>query len=188
HAERYPDFGTVWYWLAKYGRKAYPASFWEPGQPGYRDFVSLASLVLFALGSAAILLHGWGRRREPEGYPVAAAGLGILCLFLLTSKVHSPQYALWVAPLLAWLAIPWPLVIAYLAADVGVFVSGFYYFTVMDEPSPGWYGAFEAAVWVRAAALAGLLWASLRAARTTPAGLPARPAPPGAVEISSQPA
>ncbi|MDQ4149220.1 MAG: glycosyltransferase 87 family protein, partial [Actinomycetota bacterium] len=42
HAERYPDFGTVWYWLAKYGRKAYPASFWEPGQPGYRDFVSLA--------------------------------------------------------------------------------------------------------------------------------------------------
>ena len=168
HADRYPDFGTVWYWVGRYGQKVHPASFWEPGQRGYRDFVDVSSLALFTLGSGLLLLHGWRRRLEPRGYPDAAVGLGIVCLFLLTSKVHSPQYALWVVPFLAMLSVPWWLVIAYLATDLGVYVSGFYYFTVMDQPSPAWQGAFQALVWARAGALGGILWSSLMATRLFP--------------------
>lgn len=168
HADRYPDFGTAWYWIAKYGRAVHPASFWNPGQPGYRDFVSLASLALFVVGSAALLRRGWARRLEPQGYPVAAVGLGILCVFLLTSKVHSPQYALWIVPFLALLNIPWSLALGYLAADLLVFVSGFYYFTVMTQSAPAWQGVFEASVWARVVALAALAWASIRATRLEP--------------------
>jgi uncharacterized membrane protein len=189
HADRYPDFGSLWYWFGQFGKKLYPASFWEPGQHGYRNFVNLASLALFALGSLALLLRGWRRRLEPRGYPVAAVGFGIVCLFLLTSKVHSPQYALWVVPFLAMLNVPWPLVIGYLATDLGVFISGFYFFTVMDEPSPAWHGILGVFVWARAAALGGLLWSSLRATRLEPE-LPARPPEEGRaalLEISSRP-
>ncbi len=168
HADRYPDFGTVWYWVGRYGKKVHPASFWEPGQRGYRDFVDVSSLALFTVGSGMLLMRGWRRRLEPRGYPDAAVGLGIVCLFLLASKVHSPQYALWVVPLLTMLNVPWWLVIGYLATDLGVYVSGFYYFTVMDQPSPAWQGAFEAFVWARAATLGGVLWTSLRATRLTP--------------------
>jgi uncharacterized membrane protein len=186
HADRYPDFGTVWYWLGMYGKKLHPAPFWEPGQHGYRDLVGLSGLVLFTVGSGALLIRGWRRRVEPQGYPVAAVGLGIVCLFLLVSKVHSPQYALWVVPLLAMLNVPWWLVIGYMATDLGVYVSGFYYFTVMDQPAPGWQGAFEGFVWARAVVLAGVVWSSLRATRMTPTMRGRRPEElePSLVEVS----
>jgi uncharacterized membrane protein len=183
HAKRYPDFGTVWYWLAKYGRHFHPAAFWDPGQTGYRNFVSLVSLAMFGLGSLWLLWLQW-RRRTPEGYPVVAAGLGIVCLFLLTSKVHSPQYALWVVPLLVMLDTPWRFVFAYLAADLALFISGFYWFTVMDTPSPAWLGIFEATVWARAAALAALVLASLKANRLLPAPAEPEPSPQPAQEGS----
>ena len=72
-----------------------------------------------------MLLVGW-RRKEIEGeFPLISVSLGILAIFLLVSKVHSPQYALWLVPLLAMLNIPWRYVLFYFVADLGVFVSGF---------------------------------------------------------------
>lgn len=177
HADRYPDYWTVWYWIAKYGRKLNPGSWWEAGFPGYRNFVNLAGLVLFAVGSLWLLWLGWRRRPphavdgipDPEGgYPATAVGMGIIALFLLTSKVYSPQYALWMAPFLVMLDIPWRAVLAYLAAEVAVLVSGFYWFTVIDQPAPAWKGALEAAVWVRALTLVVLIACSLRARRLVP--------------------
>lgn len=187
HADRYPDFGTAWYWLARHGRVLLPAvggnacelpgrgCWWDPGSDGYRDFVSTVSFLLFAGGSAWLLWRGW-RRRE-DGYPVVPVGLGIVALFLLTSKVHSPQYALWLAPLLAMSDVPWRRVVLYLAGDLGVFVSGFYYFTVMDQADPGWQGVFEVAVLVRTLALGLILASSLGAQRLMPKATEALPAP-----------
>lgn len=191
HADRYPDYWTVWYWIARYGRVFRPGAFWEVGAIGYRDFVNLASLALFAFGSLWLLWKGWKRRgvEGAETYPVAAACLGILALFLLTSKVYSPQYALWVVPLLALLNIPWRLVFAYMASEVAVLVSGFFWFTVIDRPAPAWQGALEAAVWVRALVLLLLVRFSLRAVRARPDPEPAEaPADPGSAEpkISSR--
>lgn len=169
HADRYPDYWTVWYWIAKYGRKINPGTWWDVGFTGYRDFVYVASFLLFALGAAWLLWRGWRRRTEPQGYPVGAVGLGVVALFLLTSKVYSPQYALWAAPLLTMLTVPWRYVIAYLGAEVAVLVAGFNWFTVIDQPDPAWLGALEAFVWFRALTLVLLLGSCLRATRLYPA-------------------
>lgn len=174
HARRYPDFGTVWFWIAHHGRVLVPGVGWDPGQTGYRDFVSVASFLLFGAGALFFLYKGWQRRGEPRGYPVLAVSMGIIAAFLLTSKVNSPQYTLWLVPFMVMLDVPWRRVALYLAADLAVYVSGFYYFTVMNDPAPAWFGVFEAAVLMRAAAVVWLgLWA-LRARRVLPA-----PAPPG---------
>ncbi|MGH2704326.1 MAG: glycosyltransferase 87 family protein [Actinomycetota bacterium] len=176
HAERYPDFGSVWFWVAHHARRLVPATFWDVGQPGYRDFVGVASLILFIAGSAWFLATGWRRRNEPQGYPVAAVGLGVLVTFLLVSKVHSPQYALWIAPLLAMLEVPWRRLLAYLAADVAVYISGFYWFTVFSAPAPAWKGIFEVTVLVRAVTLVGLAMSAMTAVRVRPAEVTAAPA------------
>lgn len=168
HARRYPDFGTVWYWAAHHGRRLLPSGWWDPGADGYRDFVSVVSLLLFAGGSLWFLRRGWARRGEAGGYPVAATGLGILSAFLLVSKVHSPQYALWIVPMLALLDVPAWLVAAYLAADLAVHVAIFQWFVVFSEPAPAWKGLSEVAVLGRAAALWGLVWWAARARRLRP--------------------
>jgi uncharacterized membrane protein len=174
HARRYPDFGTVWYWLARHGRRLVLSPGWDPmagdAAGWYLRLVSVASLLLFAAGSLWFLRHGWRRAAREGAYPTAAVGLGIVALFLLVSKVHSPQYSLWVIPLVALLDVPWRYVVFYLAADVAVFVSGFYYFTVMTIPAPGWQGIFELAVLSRAAALGFLVWYATRAVRLYPRG------------------
>lgn len=168
HADRYPDFWTVWYWVAKYGSYLHPASWWGVGATGYRDFVSAASFVLFAALTVWVLWRGWRRRAEPGGYPVAAAGMGVVVAFLLSSKVYSPQYALWVVPFLVMLAVPWRVVGAYVFAEAAVLIAGFRWFTVFDEPAPVWQGVLEAAVWFRAATLVVLLVVSLRVVRLEP--------------------
>jgi hypothetical protein len=132
--------------------------------------VSLASFVLFGLATLFVLWRGWARRTEPLGYPVVAVGLGVVVAFLLTSKVYSPQYALWSVPMLAMLDIRYRYVFAYFAAELAVLVSGFRWFTVFDEPDPGWKGVLEAAVWLRAAVLLVLFWQAARALRLLPAG------------------
>jgi uncharacterized membrane protein len=162
HSRRYPDFGTVWHWIGHHGSRLFPG--WSPGATGYRDFVSIASLILFAGGATVFLVNAWRRRSEAGSIP-AATGLGILCVFLLVSKVHSPQYALWIVPFLVMLNVPRSILFSYLAADLTVYVSGFYWFTVFDAPAPGWKGIFEFAVLARAAAIGALAWWATKARR-----------------------
>lgn len=166
HGRRYPDFGTIWFWIAHHGRRLAPSSWWD--SDGYRDLVTMGGLLMFGAATVFFIVRGWNRRKEPDGYPVAATGLGILAAFLLVSKVHSPQYALWVVPFLVLLNVPLWLVAGYLVADIALFTSGFYWFTVLDAPAPAWRGVFEASTFVRAAALGGLAWWAGRAHRLLP--------------------
>jgi hypothetical protein len=128
--------------------------------------VSRLGLVLFAAGTGWFLWRGWTRRTEPQGYPVTAVSLGIIAVFLLVSKVHSPQYALWVVPFLVLLDVPWWLVLAYLIGDALVFLTGFVWVSAFDRPFP--LQLFEGAVFVRAGALGGLAWWAARAKRVRP--------------------
>jgi hypothetical protein len=97
-------------------------------------------------------------------------GLGVVVAFLITSKVYSPQYALWSVPMLAMLDVRHRYVFAYFGAELAVLVSGFRWFIVFNEPDPGWKGVLEAAVWFRAAVLVVLFWQAARALRLLPAG------------------
>lgn len=116
-------------------------------------------------GGAFVVLAvvAWTARRirDPE-FPRWTFGLPLLALFLLTSKVYSPQYSLWLLP---WFALvlpsPW-LFGAFSLADVAVFVTRFSYFGVLEEQrgNPAFdgfdgasLGMFQVALVLRAAVL-----------------------------------
>ncbi|MFN2525007.1 MAG: hypothetical protein ABR505_01905, partial [Actinomycetota bacterium] len=171
----------VWYWIGHHLSELFPSSFWSPGNSGYRDLVSVLSLLLFAGGSLFFLSWSWRRRSEPAGYPVTSTALGILSVFLLVSKVHSPQYALWLMPFFALVGVNllwWAL---YSAADLVMYVGIFRWF--YDTGYRGIdYGPAKQALlgglWTRAALLAILIVVFLRARPSggvdeEPAGVPA---------------
>ncbi len=122
------------------------------GQPycGATRLINLGSLLCF-LGSAALVW--WAKRRREPDFSRLALGLPILVLFLLSNKVYSPQYGLWLLPWFA-LALPSPpLFVAFSLADTAVFVTRFSWFAELEGLGGVPLGAFEAAVLVRAAIL-----------------------------------
>ncbi len=95
----------------------------------------------------------------------------ILVLFLLTSKLYSPQYGIWLLPLFA-LALPDVRAFAaFSVADLFVYVATFKYLGSRAGFSSGWpRGALEAAVLVRAAVLIWCLFLWMRREPEPPAG------------------
>jgi uncharacterized membrane protein len=154
-AGRYPDYGTMWYWVARMANSVHPAAFWNTNIGGWGSFIGDAGGLSFGVFSLLILWVGWRRRDESGEYPVTPTALAILCTFLVVSKVNSPQYALWILPLLVLVDIPWEVIVVYLVSDLALFTSGFYWFTELSNPgTPGWERIFEVSVFVRGAALA----------------------------------
>jgi uncharacterized membrane protein len=133
--------------------------------------VNLVSAVLFV--SAVAIVWRWKAVRDP-GFPRWTLGLPILVLFLLSNKVYSPQYGLWLLP---WFALALPdlrLFAAFEAADVAVFVTRFSWFGRLSDVGGLPIGAFEIAVLVRAVVLAACLvaWFRRREGAAEPVALP----------------
>jgi hypothetical protein len=124
-------------------------------------------------------------RRSPD-FPRWTLILPLVVTFLLTNKVYSPQYGLWLLPLFA-LALPrlWTFV-AFSIADVAVFCTRFWWFgeysdVGLPDPVAGALRglgmtdptvdqrAFEAAVLLRAAVL---IWCLIAWVRREPEVLP----------------
>lgn len=146
NAERQPDWDSLWF-IACHRLAGIP-----PGQAcGNVPFVNAASLVVF-IGIVAWIWRAKARR-HPE-FPRWTLGLPILVVFLLSNKVYSPQYGLWLLP---WFALALPdlrLFAAFQAADVAVFVTRFHWFGRLEELEEGLaFGWFEAAILVRSLVL-----------------------------------
>jgi uncharacterized membrane protein len=112
--------------------------------------INVASALLFAGLLAAV--WRWKVARDP-GFPRWTLGFPLLVLFLLTNKVYSPQYGLWLLP---WFALAFPnlrLFLAFEAADVAVFITRFSFFGQLSDLGGLPFAAFEAALLVRAAIL-----------------------------------
>jgi uncharacterized membrane protein len=110
-------------------------------------------------------------RREP-GFARWTLGFPILVLFLLTNKVYSPQFSLWLLP---WFALAFPRLgwfVAFELADVAVFVTRFSWFgryLGMDGGIAGLpVGMFELAVAIRALILVACVIGWVRGARGGP--------------------
>ena len=136
--------------------------------------INVASLVLFV---AWVGIVWYIKARRDPGFARWTLGFPILILFLLSNKVYSPQFSLWLLP---WFALTLPnlrLFVAFEAADAIVFLTEF-----------GWLGhsngitggltdiptsVFELMVVVRAAILVLCIVAWVR--RREPAPSPAEP-------------
>jgi uncharacterized membrane protein len=122
-------------------------------------------LSAFAFVAVFGLLWFVKQRRNPD-FSRWTLGFPLLVAFLLTNKVYSPQYGLWLLP---WFALVMPNLrpfVAFQMADVAVFVTRFWFFGtytgVMTVPQE-WM--FQVAVGLRAAAL---VWSLLAWVRTDP--------------------
>ena len=128
----------------------------------------LAGLTFLALGALVWIAAA---RRRP-GFPPWTLAFPILVVFLLTSKVYSPQYSLWLLP---WFALAHPDVrtfAAFQAADIAVFVTRFTWFGDF-EPGDLPSGGFQVALVLRALVLVACVIEWIRGkARTTGPPIP----------------
>jgi uncharacterized membrane protein len=123
-------------WLEFYtfsqNRAGTAASIWEIlAARGWAADVAQRNLyagAAFAAGYAAILALGWRRHRARLWLLAGPA----LAWFMLTNKVYSPQFDLWLYPVLL-LTAPrlWP-VIAFALAGIGAYFAEFWWFATTD--------------------------------------------------------
>ncbi len=92
------------------------------------------SLALFALCCLIVAVIALTAPRRPR---VASLVFLIVAAFLLTNKVWSPQYSLWLVPV-AVLALPrWPILLAWMGVDAYVWYPRMGYFLGMADPNRG---------------------------------------------------
>lgn len=166
------SWGTLWYWLESVpGVRSITAS----GPAALANKVSIV-----ALGLGLVLVTVLAVRRNLGVVSVCAA---VTAVFLLSNKIYSPTYDLWMVPFFVLLPLPRRIWAAYCAADIGIFVIVFGRFhglwddqTVLD--------VLWIFVLVRAATLLYVASKSLRPSQEDPWVLPAdRPtATPGSLD------
>jgi uncharacterized membrane protein len=91
--------------------------------------------------SAGMILIGWvlavmvGFLRWPVlgSYPWVQVSAAMLFVFLAFNKVYSPQYALWVLPFLALVALRWGWWVAFWCVDVTLFVGLLRWYATGDD-------------------------------------------------------
>ncbi len=153
---RFPNFETSWFFI--FHHFGTPSAFWSETYPGLTSSVSAG---IFAGGAALLLWADWraGMRR-----PYATA-FGVLLIFLLSAKVYSPQFALWLLPFFVLLRLRWFdfAIFAITDALVWAAISAFFLaaqYGVGDEAFR--LTLVEAAVVAR---YAGLVWLLVRSRR-----------------------
>jgi uncharacterized membrane protein len=139
NGERGADFDSLWYIACRHLDLCPPTR-----------AINVGSFAIFLISIAAV----WAIkvRRHPD-FPRWTLGLPLLVAFLLSNKVYSPQYGLWLLPWFA-LALPrlWPF-LAFSLADVAVFVTRFSWFGRLQGAPGSSQALFEVMVFVRAAVL-----------------------------------
>lgn len=114
--------------------------------------LNAVSAALFLLAAAGI---AWVALSAPRRPRLAQLCFLVVSAFLLTNKVWSPQYSLWLVPL-AVLALPrWKPLLAWMTVDALVWVPRMYYYLGVEQKGlpPDW---FLSAVLLRDAAVLGL--------------------------------
>jgi uncharacterized membrane protein len=119
---------------------------------GHPSRINALSLLVF--GASFALVWTWKARRDPD-FARWTLAFPLLVIFLLSNKVYSPQYGLWLLPFFGLAMVDLPRFIAFEAADVAVFFTRFSWFGRYSGIGGLPLGAFEIAIVVRTAVL---LW------------------------------
>ena len=142
---------SIWYW----GFRPYS----EPTNVAFQAVVDRLSPTLVLLSFVAATAAGWWRWRREGTYPWIGVSAAMLCGFLLFHKVHSPQYTLWLLPFFVLLRVRWGWIVAYLVADVTMYLGIFRLLYLLNaSPDTGLLAgltgqAVVIGVWGRAALL-----------------------------------
>jgi hypothetical protein len=172
-AHRFPNPETLWFMLFRHLHGSAVVDGWWTH--GYVRVVNVASLVLFVGVAGFAVLREW-RNGSTRVFELS---LAIVAIFLLTAKVFSPQYMLWLLPFLAVVRLPWKVVAACFLTDLAVLLAINWYYADLARGGP-WetlLNLLEVAVWARYATLVWVAWSALRRdRRREPAGAP-EPAP-----------
>ena len=141
------------------------ASVWELlGQSGlWRSTIAqrnLASGLAFLTGASAIVAFGWRRHGGAAGWILFPAVLG---WFLLTNKVYSPQFDLWLYPLLLLTSYRlWP-VWWFALGDLLAYFAEFWWFAGLEGHQPAATQSHIAlAALVRGGAILWIIIAAIR--------------------------
>nr|MBA2529309.1 hypothetical protein [Euzebyales bacterium]MBA3622564.1 hypothetical protein [Euzebyales bacterium] len=123
------------------------------------DGLNVVTAALFVAAAGAVVVAG-SRRRDPAA--TWELFLPLLIAFLLTGKVYSPQFSLWLLPLMA-LSLPrLAPFLCFCAADLAVWLVRFPWLGGRQgfTPAPG-YGAFALVVLLRAVILVWIAWVTV---------------------------
>ncbi len=120
------DWGSIWYF--------FETEHWPLLGTTALGALNLLSLVVFAAACAAIVVLTLAAPRRPR---VPQVFFLVLAAFLLSNKVWSPQYVVWLVPLVV-LARPrlWSYAL-WQAAEVGYFFAIWAYLISVSVPGPG---------------------------------------------------
>lgn len=155
--ERGVDFGSPWYAMSVLGVDL-PT-----------DAVNSLAMGTFVLACAGIV---WLALRTTPPPRLAALAFLTVGAFVLTNKVYSPQYVLWVLPL-AVLARPrWRDLLVWQAAEAVYFVGIWWYLVGYGTDDQGlhegWYVAATSVHWLATAWLMALVVRDIRAPQHDP--------------------
>jgi uncharacterized membrane protein len=137
-AERGADWGSIWYVLQHLFGPLDAAV--PPGNaPSNLNAVASLLFLLCCVGIAVLVV------RAPQRPRVAQVMFLTLLGFMLTNKVHSPQFVIWLLPL-AVLARPrWGMFLLWQASEAVAFLAIWYYLIGINTPGEGigapWYFA-----------------------------------------------
>ena len=127
---RAPSLETPWESFVRfYGEGLFPGLDWGAG---WTQFVAIAGAVLLAATLLVLLWRQWRVRIDP-----LVAGALLTLVFLLTSRIYSPQFSLWVVPLLAAFGAPWVPFVAFVVVDLAHLFVLYQFFVPPEGVSAG---------------------------------------------------
>jgi uncharacterized membrane protein len=129
--ERGADWGSVWYWLQEVRGRPLDVGLPPGGPPHTLNLAASVTFVVLLAGIGVLALTAPRRPRLPQLMFLTLAA------FLLTNKVYSPQYVVWLLPLAA-LALPrWRQFLAWQAAEILYFLAIWFYLLGIVKPGKG---------------------------------------------------
>ena len=132
------EASTFWAMLKHY----YPNTFGSPADAGWSPpGLAVALFLLAALGAV-----GWLALTAPVRPRLAQLAFLTVAAFLLTTKVWSPQYSIWLVPLLALARPRWRTALIWQATEIAVWIATLLWLLGGSDPNKAL--TYEALTWV----------------------------------------